>query len=201
MTHRRLDLFATPVFLFHHPDPESVNPALRAHFLERREREPSFGVSNIGGWHSPPDVASDPSAAVQALCRWVLDCFSRALTDVSGQALDDMGLVRGLQAWAMVMTHGAYSALHDHADAVWSGVYYVDMGDATPAPSGRLGLVDPRGGIARRWPLPMFSPDVIVEPQAGRLVLFPSWLRHQVFPYQGEAPRISVSWNLLLRPA
>ena len=35
-------------------------------------------------------------------------------------------------------------------------------------------------------------------PKAGRLVLFPSWLLHQVRPYRGTAERISIAFNLSL---
>ena len=34
-----------------------------------------------------------------------------------------------------------------------------------------------------------------VQPQAGLLVVFPSWLYHWVHPYAGERPRIAVSFN------
>jgi uncharacterized protein (TIGR02466 family) len=35
-----------------------------------------------------------------------------------------------------------------------------------------------------------------VIPKAGRLVMFPSWLLHQVRPYRGNAERISIAFNL-----
>ncbi len=35
-----------------------------------------------------------------------------------------------------------------------------------------------------------------VQPKAGRLVMFPSWLLHQVRPYRGDAARISIAFNL-----
>ena len=34
-----------------------------------------------------------------------------------------------------------------------------------------------------------------IQPLNGRMVLFPSWLYHQVNPYHGEAERISISFN------
>lgn len=37
-----------------------------------------------------------------------------------------------------------------------------------------------------------------VIPKAGRLVMFPSWLMHQVRPYKGNAERISIAFNLAL---
>jgi uncharacterized protein (TIGR02466 family) len=37
-----------------------------------------------------------------------------------------------------------------------------------------------------------------VRPKAGRLVMFPAWLLHQVRPYKGKAQRISIAFNLSL---
>ena len=34
-----------------------------------------------------------------------------------------------------------------------------------------------------------------VTHRAGRLVMFPSFLMHEIFPYQGERPRIVVAFN------
>ena len=33
-------------------------------------------------------------------------------------------------------------------------------------------------------------------PRAGRMVMFPSWVFHQVRPYLGTAERISIAFNL-----
>ncbi|MGE5150505.1 MAG: putative 2OG-Fe(II) oxygenase [Rhodospirillaceae bacterium] len=35
-----------------------------------------------------------------------------------------------------------------------------------------------------------------IRPKAGRLVMFPSWVFHQVRPYHGGAERISIAFNL-----
>jgi uncharacterized protein (TIGR02466 family) len=37
-----------------------------------------------------------------------------------------------------------------------------------------------------------------IRPKAGRLVMFPSWMIHQVRPYRGTAERISIAFNLSL---
>ena len=37
-----------------------------------------------------------------------------------------------------------------------------------------------------------------ISPRAGRLVMFPSWVLHQVRPYRGAAQRISIAFNLSL---
>ncbi len=30
----------------------------------------------------------------------------------------------------------------------------------------------------------------------GRMIIFPSYLMHYIYPYTGDAPRISLSWNI-----
>mgnify|MGYP003345282639 CR=1 FL=1 len=37
---------------------------------------------------------------------------------------------------------------------------------------------------------------LITEARAGRLVMFPAWLLHQVRPYRGRAERVSIALNL-----
>jgi len=39
-----------------------------------------------------------------------------------------------------------------------------------------------------------------VRPQAGLLVIFPSWLYHWVHPYTGQTPRIAISFNATSAP-
>jgi uncharacterized protein (TIGR02466 family) len=65
--------------------------------------------------------------------------------------------------------------------------------------------MDPRGPISA-----VYAPHLAVAmpgglkagsnepviPKAGRLVMFPSWLLHQVRPYRGNAERISIAFNL-----
>jgi uncharacterized protein (TIGR02466 family) len=109
--------------------------------------------------------------------------------------------------WANVNRSGHGNEFHSHPGAFWSGVYYVDDGGIADDGSlgGELEFMDPRG------PLPaMFAPHLAVAmpgglgagatervvPKAGRLVMFPSWLMHQVRPYRGAATRISIAFNL-----
>jgi hypothetical protein len=60
-----------------------------------------------------------------------------------------------------------------------------------PDNAGKLMLDDPRG------PLPPFTSRYTVEPEEGLMVLFPSWLTHQVTPTLGNDARVSWSFNIL----
>jgi uncharacterized protein (TIGR02466 family) len=111
--------------------------------------------------------------------------------------------------WANINRTGHGNEFHSHPGAYWSAVYYVDDGgiDDDPSLGGELEFMDPRG------PLPAMNAPHLgfampgglsagaterVRPKAGRLVLFPAWMLHQVRPYRGTAERISVALNLTL---
>ena len=49
---------------------------------------------------------------------------------------------------------------------------------------------DPRG------PLPPFDGKLEIRPEVGDLVLFPSWLVHQVTPTSGKEDRMSIAFNI-----
>jgi uncharacterized protein (TIGR02466 family) len=104
-------------------------------------------------------------------------------------------------AWAAICRAGAYHAPHSHSGRAWSGVYYVDAGTASTdyRLSGVLEFLDPRAGVEDvSAPGDPYGEPVRVRPEAGLLVVFPSWLYHWVHPYAGQLPRISVSLNASL---
>jgi hypothetical protein len=107
----------------------------------------------------------------------------------------------GVQAWAMVMRHGHHALVHDHAEAHFSVAYYPDAGDADLdlyPDSGKLSFVDPRRGGTVIPGIELFPSQFAIQPQPGRLVVFPGWLQHFVQPYRGGRPRVSISCNLRL---
>jgi uncharacterized protein (TIGR02466 family) len=87
--------------------------------------------------------------------------------------------------------------LHLHPLATLSGTYYV----AVPAGAPALKFEDPR--LARFMAAPprlaharrANRPWVTVSAAAGRLVLFESWLRHEVTVNRLAAERVSISFN------
>lgn len=88
--------------------------------------------------------------------------------------------------WATVAAGGNYHLSHTHPSNMLSGAYYSRI----PRDAGTIIFDDPRGP---RWP---FEGRYIHTPAAGDLVLFPSWLVHQVTPTQGDERRISWSCNV-----
>jgi uncharacterized protein (TIGR02466 family) len=112
----------------------------------------------------------------------------------------DLKLDRRLEmtdCWVNVMPRHAVHGLHFHPVSTISGTYYV----RTPRGSSRLRFEDPR--MSRFMAAPPRAADckpenrqqVTYEVRAGRVILFESWLRHEVAPSTIEAERVSVSFN------
>lgn len=47
-----------------------------------------------------------------------------------------------------------------------------------------------------RGPLPPFDTPLTIQPQVGDLLLFPSWLPHEVAATACDEPRISIAFNM-----
>jgi uncharacterized protein (TIGR02466 family) len=102
--------------------------------------------------------------------------------------------------WVNVMPRGVTHGLHLHPLSVISGTYYVRVPRGAPG----LKFEDPRldrymGAPARRADAAERNRAWIVLPaQAGSLLLFESWLRHEVAANASAAERVSVSFNYAL---
>jgi uncharacterized protein (TIGR02466 family) len=198
----RLALFTTPVVVHALEGMDDVNRELTERLLAESAATPGFVRSNVGGWHSVPDLSQRKEGCYRALMETIVRHVRVTFNEVAGAAGMDPGSLQfrfAVHAWAMVMRDGDYTILHDHADSHWSTAYYVDAGDADadahPA-SGLLAFVDPRRAGSAIAGVDLFPSTFTVRPRTGSLVVFPGWLQHYVHPYRGARPRICVSANL-----
>ncbi len=105
--------------------------------------------------------------------------------------------LRMTTCWANVMHDGTYHGLHLHPLSVISGTYYVSLPSGSPA----IKFEDPRLQNFMHAPprklnvRPMNRTHVEVNAKPGSLVLFESWLRHEVPMHGGRSPRVSISFN------
>jgi uncharacterized protein (TIGR02466 family) len=99
--------------------------------------------------------------------------------------------------WLNIMSRNAVHGLHLHPLSTLSGTYYVHV----PAGSPGIKFEDPR--LDRYMAAPPRSPRaspknrpwVTLPAVAGQVVLFESWLRHEVASQPTAAERVSVSFN------
>ena len=140
--------------------------------LDRMQRERrNTGSLNVGGWKSGEDFFLWPDAAVQEL--------RQTLVELVGS--------RSPVAWAMVNRAGSHHPRHQHRIAILSGVYYVTPGSqdaVTPTI-----FECPCDGRPKRQ-------ELEVEPHPGRLVVCRGATWHRVPVYAGEAPRITIAFDV-----
>ena len=103
--------------------------------------------------------------------------------------------------WANVFREGYYALPHSHKRSIASIVYALDSGydDDTKSDvlNGVLLFADPRmPRCSPDKPGYVSSPAIVSRQPPGRMIIFPSHLTHQVTPYHGRRPRISIAWNL-----
>jgi uncharacterized protein (TIGR02466 family) len=98
--------------------------------------------------------------------------------------------------WVNRMGTGAAHGLHLHPLSTISGTYYV----AIPEGAAGLKLEDPRlerfmAAPPRRARRAADRPWVTLRVRPGMLVLFESWLRHEVPANRASGARVSISFN------
>jgi uncharacterized protein (TIGR02466 family) len=99
--------------------------------------------------------------------------------------------------WVNVMPKFASHGLHIHPIATISGTYYV----RTPRGCSKIKFEDPRLASFMATPprrkdcRPENGAFVYYPVAAGQVVLFESWLRHEVASNQAQTERVSVSFN------
>jgi len=92
--------------------------------------------------------------------------------------------------WVNLLKTGGHHSGHIHPQSVISGTFYVEV----PAGSGAIRFEDPRLPLMMAAP-PRTEMFVSVDPRPGLLLMWESWLRHEVLPGTGKAERLSISFN------
>jgi uncharacterized protein (TIGR02466 family) len=187
--------FPTMIYIKDFPDSEKLNKYLEDHIMRWSQNDKGVSKTNAGGWHSETDMNT----------REEYDPLTRELFNMQEEIYQKENLNRKPvcgNMWANVNYPKCYNRPHLHPNSLFSGVYYV----TAPKNSGNLMLYDPRPGVQMTMPnrkegklSPEFWREIHYEPKAGRCIMFPSWLWHEVKSNESNQTRISVSFNFLQR--
>lgn len=193
-------IFGVPIMRHVWDDSARLNESLRNAILRWEASEPSNARSNIGGWQSPPDLNRGIGPASHDLVRRLISMLNHATGRLYAYAgADEGGNVKWqIGGWANVNRNGHYNQLHVHPNSTWSGVYYVDAGEAPPDGNdyaGALTLHSPNLVMGNTFFTRVLPDREFIRPETGLMILFPSFMQHSVEPYHGERPRISLAFN------
>jgi uncharacterized protein (TIGR02466 family) len=99
--------------------------------------------------------------------------------------------------WVNILKPGGFHSGHIHPHSIISGTIYIRV----PPGSGALKLEDPR--LPLMMAAPSRNPDapeaaqsfVYIRPKKATILLWESWLRHEVVSGDAKSDRISISFN------
>ena len=198
--------FPTQIFSLQLPESniESLNSGLiTAIYAERDRNAKGIQRSNfraLGGWHSHNDLHKEVPY------RPLVDLIATASTSICrANGYDERTALKIGTMWSIINPPGSANRAHVHPGSIWSGVYYVQ----TPENCGDIEFIDPR--ISQTMSPARYIPNkkrpracwskVSITPNAGKLLIFPSWLYHAVSPNMSfakgaAAERVIISFNL-----
>ena len=107
-----------------------------------------------------------------------------------------------LRMWCVVLERGGHQIPHIHPEAWLSGVYYPQLpADMSRANANAVDRATPGalefGAPDAPFPSRMTPPIFVVEPEAGRLVLFPSYFYHRTLPFEAAGTRVSIAFDVV----
>ena len=149
------------------------------------------GYTSYASLDDLPERMPEFAALAKLIDRHVA-AFAQALDfDLGGRRLKLDSL------WANVMPGGGVHGGHIHPQSAISGTYYVSV----PRGASVIKFEDPRLPLMMAAPMRKANAKTInrtfvtVAPKAGTLLLWESWLRHEVPLNTARGRRISVSFN------
>jgi uncharacterized protein (TIGR02466 family) len=187
---------------FHFPTPiwwDDTNiklETIRELYQRLRDEDPNGRqLSNNGGWQST-DFKDDDHKELETLMNYILS--------VSEQCLGDYGYASGYKLkmdnlWFNANGKGHSNQIHTHSGSFLSGTFYVTVpnnaSDISFYKNSNENYIIASAAHTKTHTV-ISGATCRYSPREGRMLLFPSYLPHEVLPSQIEQERVSLSFNL-----
>ena len=162
---------------------------------DQRDKNPDGQFnSNRGGWHSKFFDIEDENIISKTLKKGLGKSVFTAI---------DPSLGVSLSYWIMINPPNSYNTSHTHPDAHLSGVMWIksseNSGDLMVInPFDFSGFVECHSYLKEVQDNTGFYPTYNFYPTVGKMLTFPSSLRHEVKINESGEDRIAVSYNIRL---
>jgi Flp pilus assembly protein TadD len=178
---------------------EELNAELiRVLSARHRFRSHPFDQSLRNGSQTARSLLTDSDPAIQAVLQAFADCVETYRCEAVGAdpthplSARNQGpaVMRG--AWSIQLHRQGYHVNHIHPQGWISSAYYVSVPPETADPvqrSGWLKFGEPP------LPVPGATAQRFVQPHAGRLVLFPSYMWHGTNALHEDVPRLTIAFD------
>ena len=156
-----------------------------------------FDQSLRGGSQTSQNLAMSVDPVIQAFFK-AIDGPIRAhmehlRSDPDGLGRRYLGDYELAGSWSVFLRPNGYHVDHIHHEGWLSSAFYVALPTSPPENphAGWIKFGEP--GIPTDPPL---GPEHFVQPQAGRLVLFPSYMWHGTVPFASDERRITIAFDV-----
>ena len=102
-----------------------------------------------------------------------------------------------MSAWTIKQGSGDYQALHSH-EAHISGNIYIDVPDLLEDSNPSDANIEFRLPTVRNPAQFVFVDSWRYKPQVMKMIIFPSYLPHVVYPWKGQGNRTILAWDVKL---
>lgn len=201
-------MYAVPLMHCGIPGSESLNPELAKLFLTLeaegdRHRDSEHRDTQVGIFESNFHLHKRPERCVAVLFAQIKQALFSLIQGINAYRDDEMEQIHlDMHSWFHITRNGGFQSSHRHPNASWSAIYCVDPGDSQDSQSGIVRFHDPKSDsmmymdpAIAQLQMPYRLGAFQLAHRAGQLVVFPSYLVHEVFPYTGQRPRIIIALN------
>lgn len=175
------------------PDSEKINRQLLKEIFDHQADEPHVPPgSNPGCWRGHRDYENWPY--IQDFILHKLKIIHRHYSQIGAPCaqLDEMPDEKfEFEYWTNVNESGSSNIIHSHAKWHWSGVYYIQGKD-----TGKIAFYSTpylNQQVTKGLP---FGQSFTLDPTDGLLLLFPSYLLHEVLANPSDRQRINMAFNI-----
>lgn len=204
----RMEAWITPVFMTSFSGHETYCLQLREALYRHREQAQESVASGIaciakqGLYESTFDFLEQQDVAIAELKLELADLVLLAAQDANQMSWPEGAEARAIitESWCHITQNGGFHDVHSHPNCSWCGIYYLDAGDCDfAARNGVNRFYDPRHNAEHYLDAGssyLNAEGVLdIEPQAGQVIIFPSYLKHSALPYFGCKDRLVIAFN------
>lgn len=171
----------------------------QAHMHAELNDEGNPNISVRGGQQVqilPNEFAIDISV-LKAYVEKISDEYFSSILQVNGQ--NELNTYKStlISAWTICQTESDYQALHSH-EAHISGNVYIDVPDLIEGSKVSDGSLEFKLPIIKNPGTFHFVDSWRFKPQIMKMVVFPSYVAHTVYPWKGQGSRTILAWDVKL---
>lgn len=203
-----IDLWSTTIFCCQYEQSDELNPLLEAKIEQLamlQQHDIDSGIAPKAKHNlkeSPFNLLDDLDPSLQQLRHFLQELTAHIAGDVNQNywpegAEPEANIV---EAWYHLTENGGYHDVHNHPNCSWCGIYYIDAAQTSlEDKNGVNRFYDPRvnAGHYRDAGTAYLDGNGVMDfaPQAGQVIIFPSYLMHSALPYFGKTARKLIAFN------